>query len=111
MDNNAEEKIHVEDETTTEEEQTWSEEFVVAGEKLWEKVKGLVHEAAVRRIVIVNEERGIHFEVPLTLGLAGMALLPVYASIAMIALLVVDCTIKVDRKVEEKEPQPAAGEA
>jgi len=108
--NNHTEKIHIEDEDihNEEQDQTWTEEFKVAGEKLADTVKKLVHEAAVRRIVIVNEERGIHFEVPLTLGLAGIALLPVYASIGLIALLVVDCTIMVERKVMEKEPEEAA---
>lgn len=101
-----EEKIHVEEEATNEgPEKTWSEEFKVAGSELVDMVKKLVHETTVRRIVITNEARRIHFEIPLALGLAGIALLPVYASVALIAALVVDCTILVERV--EKEPETA----
>lgn len=109
--NNQKEKIHVEDETVSgEKEQTWTEEFVVAGEALLEKVKGLVHEAAVRRLVIKNEARNIHFEVPLTLGVAGIAMMPAYAALALIALLVVDCTIMVERRVIEEKPEAVVKE-
>ena len=56
----------------------------------------------MRRIIIKNEARRIHFEIPLALGLAGIALLPVYSALALIAALVADCTILVERV--EKEP-------
>lgn len=104
----SEEKIHVEEEETKEghqDEQTWTEEFVVAGNELVEMVKKLIHETSVRRIVIKNEARRIHFEIPMALGLAGIALLPVYSAVALIAALVVDCTILVERV--EKEPETA----
>lgn len=98
-----EEKIHVE-EATEEEKTSWSEEFVVAGNEIWDTVKKFAHEATVRRIVIKNEEKGINLEVPMLLGVTGIALLPVYSAIALIAALVVDCTILVERSVE-KEPE------
>jgi len=84
----------------------WKEEFTVAGEELVGFVKNLIHETSVRRIIIKNEPRRIHFEVPLAMGLAGIALLPVYAALALIAALVADCTILVERI--EKEPEAAA---
>ena len=97
-----EEKINVEEETV--EEKSWTEEFVVAGNEIWETVKKFANEATVRRIVIRNEEKGINFQVPMLLGVAGIALLPVYSAIALIAALVVDCTILVER-VEKKVPE------
>jgi len=100
------EKIDVEKEpqaeSAEEEGQNWTEEFTVAGEELVAKVKQLVHETSVRRIVIKNEAKRIHFEIPLALGVVGIALLPVYSAVALIAALVVDCTIVVERV--EKEP-------
>jgi hypothetical protein len=104
------EKIDVEEEAAAGEqagERHWREEFKVAGEDLVSFVKTLIHEASVRRIIIKNEARRIHFEVPLALGLAGIAALPAYAALAMFAALVADCTILVERI--EKEPDPAAG--
>lgn len=100
------EKIDVEEEpkaeSTGENGKSWTEEFTVAGEDLVAKVKQLVHETSVRRIVIQNEAKRINFEFPLALGVVGIALLPVWSAIALIAALVTDCKILVERV--EKEP-------
>ncbi len=87
----------------------WTEEFVVAGEELVDTVKMLVREATVRRLVIKNEKMNLHLEIPLVLGVAGIALLPVYSAVALIAALVTDCSILVERHepVQEKEPETA----
>jgi vacuolar-type H+-ATPase subunit I/STV1 len=104
------EEIPVEEEEvvdeTAEDKKDWGEEFVVAGEELVETVKNLINEAAIRRLVVKNEKHNIHLEVPLVLGIAGIALVPFYAGLALIAALVTECTILVERKepVEEKEP-------
>ena len=83
--------------TGAENGQRWSEEFVVAGEELVETIKGLVREAHVRRIIIKNKEKRILFEIPLVIGVAGIAFLPVYASVALAGALMADCTITVER--------------
>lgn len=107
----SEEKIHVEEETTEEagketaDRTKWTEEIAVAGSELWNTVMKLAHEATVRRIVVKNEKHDIHFEVPMLVGVAGIALLPAYAALGVIALLVTDCSILVERR-EEKEPEP-----
>lgn len=108
-----EEEIHVEEETTNgsngKSEQTWTEEFTVAGEELVSTVKRLVHEANVRRIVVQNKEKRILFEIPLVLGLTGIALLPIYSALALSAALLADCTIQVERiKTEEDVEVDAA---
>lgn len=84
-------------------EQTWSEEFVVAGEELVQTVKELAREANVRRIIIKNREKRILFEIPLVMGLAGIALLPFYTAVALIAALVAECTITVERVGEKPD--------
>ena len=99
MSENAE-KIHVEEEEMPSKggnSTDWAEEFKVASEELAETVKNLFYETNVRRIVIENEERGIHFEIPVIIGVIGIAALPVYAAIAMIAAVVAECTIRVER--------------
>lgn len=105
-----EEEILIEEdvESTDEEGKNWSDEFVVAGEELVDTVKKLVKEATIRRIVVKNEKYNIHLEVPLVLGVVGIALVPFYAGLALIAALVTDCAILVERKepIVEKEPEP-----
>ena len=103
----SEEILVVEEFDVPEEEgQSWTEEFVVAGEELVGMVKKLVREAAVRRLVIRNEKMNLNLEVPLVLGVAGIALLPVYSAVALIAALVVDCTILVERHEPAPAPEP-----
>jgi len=82
------------------EEKVRIEEHKVSGDDLVAKVKELVHEGNIRRIIIKNEEGKTLIEVPLTLGVVGAVLLPILAAIGAIAALVADCTIVVE-KVEE----------
>ncbi len=108
-----EETVFVEEEAISDKKQkTWTDEVVVAGEDLLGFVKKLVKETAVRRLVIKNEKRRIHLEIPLALGVAGIALLPYLAAVALIAALATDCTILVEREVEEiKEKSPETPES
>ena len=77
-----------------------TEEYQVDGDDLLHKVKELVHEGNIRRIIIKNEEGDRLIEIPLTLGVVGIALLPVWAAIGAIAALVTDCTILVEKVAE-----------
>lgn len=99
-----EEKVHVHEETSepNQEQKGWTDEFVVAGGELLNVVKQLIHETTVRRLVIKNEAKKVHLEIPLVLGLAGIWLLPIYSAVGLIAALVTDCTILVERA--EKAP-------
>ena len=103
-----EEEIYVEEDVIEEEgdEKEWVEEMKVSGDQLLETVKGLIRDVGVRRIVIQNNQDRVLLEIPLVLGLAGIALLPVYSAIALFAALVADCRILVERVGEEpKEPE------
>jgi hypothetical protein len=79
------------------EEKVTTEEYQVKGDDLLHKVKELVHEGNIRRLTIKNEEGERLIEVPLTLGVVGIVLLPVLAAIGAIAALVADCTIIVEK--------------
>lgn len=88
------------------EQRVRTEEYQVSGEKLLGKVKELVREGNVRRIVIKNEKGQTLIEVPLTLGVVGAVLLPVWAAIGAIAALATNCTIIVEKIVDvEAETQ------
>lgn len=77
-----------------------TEEIRVRGEELLAKVKELVHEGNVRRLIIKNEEGTTLIEVPLTIGVIGAVLLPVWAAIGAVAALATDCTVVVERRTE-----------
>ena len=76
-----------------------TEEFTLNGDEVIAKVKELVREGNIRRIIIKNEDGRTMLEVPLTIGLIGAALLPVFAAIGAAAALATRCTIVVERDV------------
>lgn len=78
------------------------ERYRVAGERLLTKVKELIREGNVRRITIKNDEDKTLIEIPLTFGVVGAALFPVWAAVGAIAALVTDCSIEVERHVPEE---------
>jgi hypothetical protein len=76
-----------------------TEEFSVRGEELLKKVKELIAEGNVRRITIKNKEGKVLVVFPLTVGVVGALLLPVWAAVGAIAALVTECTISVEREI------------
>jgi hypothetical protein len=81
-----------------EEENFKKEEFRVSGEEVIKKIKELIKEGNVRRIIIKNEEGKTLVEFPLTLGVVGAALLPMWAAIGAIAALLTRCTIVIEKR-------------
>jgi len=74
------------------------EEFKINGEELLKKVKELVHEGTIRRIIIKNEGGETLIEIPLTVGAVGALLAPMLAAVGAIAALVAKCTIIVEKR-------------
>ncbi len=74
-----------------------TEEFKVTGDALMGKLKELLHEGNIRRITLKNEEGNTLIEIPLTLGVVGALLLPVWAAIGAIAALAARLTIVVEK--------------
>jgi hypothetical protein len=72
------------------------EELQVVGEQLVGKVKELVHESNVRRIIIKQEGHTI-LEIPLVVGVAGVLIAPVWAAIGVLGALIAKCSIEVIR--------------
>ncbi len=84
--------------TKTKKEVFTTETFKVKGEQLLEKMKELVHQGNIHRIIIKNEKGETYFEIPLTFGVVGVILLPVWAAIGAIAALAAKFTIVVEKK-------------
>ncbi len=78
-----------------------TEEFKVSGDSLLSKIREIIHEGNIRRITIKNEEGLSLIEIPLTLGVIGAVLLPVWAAIGAIAALAVNYRIVVE-KIEDR---------
>lgn len=89
------------------EQKTTYEELQVVGEQLLAKVKELLHEGNVRRIIIKQEGQTI-MEIPLAVGVVSVIVAPMLAAIGAISALITQCTIEVVR-VERTEP-PTSGE-
>jgi hypothetical protein len=83
------------------------EEFSINGDELLAKVRQLVHEGNVRRLTIKNEKGDTLVVIPLTVGVIGAALLPVFAAIGALAALATRCTIVVERAAESKTTPPS----
>jgi len=79
------------------EEEKRTEELNVSGEKLVATVKELVHQGNIRRITVKNRDGKSLIEIPLSLGVVGILLLPTLAALGAIAALVTECTIVIER--------------
>jgi len=79
------------------EQKVRTEEFQVSGEKLVAKIKELVHEGNIRRITIKDQDGSTLIVIPLTLGVVGAIIIPVWAAIGAIAALVANLTIVIER--------------
>ena len=78
-------------------EKTHTEEIHVSGEELISKIKELVHEGNIRRVIIKNEKGRTLIDIPLTLGVVGVLLVPQLAAVGAIAALMTKGTILVER--------------
>ena len=74
------------------------ESFDNNGESLLKKVKELIAEGNVRKITITDKSGKELMSFPLTIGVVGALLAPVFAAIGALAALIGDCTITVERE-------------
>ncbi len=81
---------------TTQPSSTTMETIKVSGSQLVERVKQLIHEGNIRRIV-VSHAGSVVAEFPLTVGVVGALLAPVLAAVGAMVALLSECTIEVER--------------
>jgi uncharacterized protein DUF4342 len=83
--------------TATDSTSPVTEHYQLTGEDVITKIKQIVHEGNVRRVLIKNAEGHVIVEFPLTVGVVGAALVPMWAALGAIVALVSDCTIEIER--------------
>ena len=75
-----------------------TEEFKVEGEKILAKIKELIHEGNIRKIIIKDKDGKTMVEIPMTFGVVGALIAPQLAAIGAIAALLTEATIVVEKK-------------
>jgi hypothetical protein len=79
------------------------EEVTVSSDDLIERVKALIYEGNITRIIIKDEKGKTLLEIPATLGLVGVLLAPWLAALGVVAALVAKCQILVERREEPRK--------
>jgi hypothetical protein len=86
---------------------TWHEEIRIAGNDLLTKVKELIKEGNVHRLIVKNAEGKILLEIPLTAGVVAGGVLtlvaPVLAALGAVAGLLAEIKLEVVRVDDKKE--------
>ena len=70
----------------------------MSADDLGKKVKELLHEGNVTRIIIKDEQGKVMLEIPATVGVIGVVLAPWLAALGVIAALATNCRIIVERR-------------
>ena len=73
-----------------------TEEFKVNGEHLLAKIKQLLNEGNIRRVIIKDKDGKVVFEIPLTFGVVGALIAPQLVAIGAIAALLTEATVVVE---------------
>lgn len=88
-------------------EKTYWDSFKAERDNVMGRIKALIHEGNVRRVVIQHDGRTVA-EFPLTAGVVGAVLAPVLAAIGALVAVLQDCTIQVEREKPDnnRDEQP-----
>jgi hypothetical protein len=74
-----------------------TEEFKVEGEKVVAKIKELIHEGNIRKVIIKDKDGKTLVEIPMTFGVVGVLIAPQLAAIGAIAALLTEATVVVEK--------------
>jgi uncharacterized membrane protein YvbJ len=75
-----------------------SEEYKVSGKDLVDRIGQLLHEGNVTRLIVKDEAGKTLLEIPATVGVLGVVIAPWLAALGVIAALVTNCRIVVERR-------------
>ncbi len=73
------------------------EEFRLNGGELLNKVKEIIHQGNVRRIILKDEHGKTFLEIPLSVGVVGAIVAPILAAVGAVAALASNLTIIVEK--------------
>jgi len=79
-------------------EKITQEEYSVDSENLIERVKELLHDATVTRIIIKNEKDETLLQIPAGIGVIGIVIAPWLAALGTIAAIATKCKIIVEKR-------------
>jgi hypothetical protein len=91
-------------------ERTWWEKIEGTTDQVLGKLRDLVEEGNVRRVVVKQRGKTVA-EFPLTVGVVGAVLAPVAAAIGALTALLAECTIEVEKAAQAAPPDAAAPSA
>jgi uncharacterized membrane protein YvbJ len=74
------------------------EEFTVSSDDLIQRVKELLHEGNVTRIIVKDMNGKVLLEIPATVGVIGAIIAPWLAALGVTAALATKCRIVVERR-------------
>jgi hypothetical protein len=90
---------------------TFFEEIRVFGNELADKVKSLIHEGNVRRIIIKDDKGNTFVEIPVTVAAVGAVFAPILAAVGALAAMAAKFTIVVEKAAEEPPDSTATSES
>ena len=77
---------------------TTKEKLQASGDELVDKVKELIHEGSVRRVIVKDPEGRTVIEVPAAIGVVGLLAAPTMTAIGALAAVTADYSIEVERQ-------------
>jgi hypothetical protein len=80
-----------------------SEEVPFSGDTLLTKIKEIIRQGNIRRVIIKNEEGRMLVDIPLTVGAVGTLLAPQLAAIGAIAALVLRGSIVIEKETPDND--------
>jgi hypothetical protein len=94
------------------EERTWVEEIEIAGNELVERVKELIGEGNVRRLIIRRSDGTSILEIPMTAGVVAGGVMtlfaPLLAALGALAALMARVRVEIVRIDEPAQPEESA---
>jgi len=79
------------------EENKRTEEYSINGEDLIAKIKEIIRQGNAKKITIRGKDNNEIISFPVTVGVAGLVLAPIFAAVGAIAALATECTIVIER--------------
>lgn len=79
----------------------FKETYNISGENLLKKIKELFNETNVTKITIADKNEKEIISFPVSIGIVGLVLAPVFAAVGAIAAIATECKIIVERKDTE----------
>jgi len=74
-----------------------TEEYKINSEDLIAKLKSIIKEGNAKKVTIKGKDENEIISFPVTVGVAGIVLAPVFAAVATITALATECTIAIER--------------